>query len=75
MATARNTPEGVVREIKRKTRRVFNSEEKIRIILERLRGEDSTAEISRREGSTPVNTTSGARSFSKPARNGSMVIR
>ena len=34
-------PEKVVREIKRKTRRRFTAEEKIRIILEGLRGEES----------------------------------
>ena len=53
MATSRNTPNGIVREIKRKTRRIFNSEEKIRIILEGLRGEATIAEISRREGIHP----------------------
>ena len=53
MATPKNTCEGVVREIKRKTRRIYNSEEKIRIILEGLRGEDSIAEICRREGIHP----------------------
>jgi len=47
-------PESVVREIKRKTRRKFNSEEKIRIILEGLKGEDSIAEICRREGIAPA---------------------
>ena len=46
-------PESVVREIKRKTRRKFNSEEKIRIILEGLKGEDSIAAICRREGIAP----------------------
>jgi transposase len=35
------SPESVVREIKRKTRRKFNPEEKIRIILEGLKGENS----------------------------------
>ena len=44
------SPESVVRVIKRKTRRKFNSEEKIRIILEGLKGEDSIAAICRREG-------------------------
>ncbi|MDP6683629.1 MAG: hypothetical protein QF876_11700 [Desulfobacterales bacterium] len=34
------SPESVVREIKRRTRRKFNPEEKIRIILEGLKGED-----------------------------------
>ena len=47
------SPEFVVREIKIKTRRKFNSEEKIRIILEGLKGEDSIAEICRREGIAP----------------------
>ena len=44
------SPESLVREIKRRTRRKFNSEEKIRIILEGLKGEDSIAAICRREG-------------------------
>ena len=42
---AKQDPESVVKEIKRNTRRKFNSEEKIRIILEDLRGEDSIANI------------------------------
>jgi transposase len=46
-------PESVVREIKRKTRRKFSSEEKIRIVLEGLRGEESIAELCRREGINP----------------------
>ena len=37
---ASRSPESIVKEIKRKTRRKFNSEEKIRIILEGLKGED-----------------------------------
>jgi transposase len=49
----KQSPEFVVREIKRKTRRRFNSEEKIRIILEGLKGEDSIASICRREGIAP----------------------
>ena len=44
------SPESVVREIKRKIRRKFNSEEKIRIILGGLKREDSIAAICRREG-------------------------
>ena len=39
-----------VREIKRKTRRKFSAEEKIRIVLEGLRGKDSVASICRKEG-------------------------
>jgi transposase len=44
------SPESVVREIKRKTRRKFNPEKKIRIILEGLKGEENIAAICRREG-------------------------
>jgi transposase len=46
-------PESVLREIKRKTRRKYSSEEKIRIVLEGLRGEESIAELCRREGINP----------------------
>ena len=49
----KKSPESVVREIKRKTRRKFTSEERIRIILEGLKGEDSIAAICRREGIAP----------------------
>ena len=49
----KQSPESVVREIKRKTRRKFNPEERIRIILEGLKGEESIAAICRREGIAP----------------------
>jgi transposase len=48
-----NDPESVVREIKRKTRRKFSIDEKIRIVLEGLKGEAPIAEICRREGIVP----------------------
>jgi transposase len=40
----------VVKDIRRRTRRQHSAEEKIRIVLEGLRGEDSIAELCRREG-------------------------
>jgi transposase len=49
----KSTPESAVREIRRKTRRKFSSEEKIRIVLEGLRGEETIAELCRREGISP----------------------
>jgi transposase len=48
-----NGPESVVKEIKRATRRKFGVEEKIRIVLEGLKGEASIAELCRREGIVP----------------------
>ena len=39
-----------MKDIRRATRRHFSAEEKIRIVLEGLRGEDSIAELCRREG-------------------------
>ena len=42
--------EKVVKDIRRATRRQFSAEEKIRIVLEGLRGEESIAELCRREG-------------------------
>ena len=42
--------ERVVKDIRRKTRRQFSAEEKIRIVLEGLRGDDSIAELCRKEG-------------------------
>ena len=42
--------ETVVKDIRRATRRQFSAEEKIRIVLEGLRGEESIAELCRREG-------------------------
>jgi transposase len=44
------SPESVVREIRRNTRRRFSAEEKIRIVLEGLKGEVSIVELCRREG-------------------------
>jgi transposase len=42
--------EEVVKDIRRATRRQFSAEEKIRIVLDGLRGEHSIAELCRREG-------------------------
>ncbi len=42
--------DNLVRNLKRATRRTFGAEEKIRIVLAGLRGEDSIAELCRREG-------------------------
>jgi len=42
--------ERIVKDIKRKTRKQYSAEEKIRIVLDGLRGEESIAELCRIEG-------------------------
>lgn len=42
--------ERLVKDIKRKTRKIYSAEEKIRIVLDGLRGEMSISELCRREG-------------------------
>ena len=46
----KESAEKAVRDIRRKTRRRFSAEEKIRIVIEGLRGEESIASLCRREG-------------------------
>ncbi len=48
--TPRASSEQVVKDIRRATRKQYSAEEKIRIVLDGLRGEDSIAELCRREG-------------------------
>jgi transposase-like protein len=48
--TRGGTPEQIVKDIRRATRKHHSAEEKIRIVLEGLRGEYSIAELCRREG-------------------------
>jgi len=48
--TQKDRAEKTVRDIRRASRRNYSAEEKIRIVLEGLRGEDSIAELCRKEG-------------------------
>ena len=50
MPRKKKTAEAAVREIRRRTRRKFSAEEKIRIVMEGMRGETPIAELCRREG-------------------------
>ena len=45
-----NNSEKLVKDIRRRTRKKYSSEEKIRIVLEGMRGEESIAELCRQEG-------------------------
>jgi transposase len=48
--SAKEPAERVLKDIRRATRKHYSAEDKIRIVLEGLRGEDSIAELCRREG-------------------------
>ena len=50
MNQKKQTAEAKVKEIRRHTRKKYSAEEKIRIVIEGLRGEVSIAELCRREG-------------------------
>jgi transposase len=60
----------VVQQIRRATRRQFTSEEKIRIVLEGLRGEISVAELCRREGIAPAVYYRWSKDFLEAGKNG-----
>ena len=67
--------EDTIKDIRRATRRHFSAEEKIRIVLEGLRGEESIAELCRREGIASSMYYGGRRSFWRPARSGLLATR
>ena len=46
--------ESAVKDIRRRTRKKYSSEEKIRIVIDALRGEDSISNLCHREG-IPIN--------------------
>ena len=48
--TQSDEAEKAVRDIRRATRRHFSAEDKVRIVIAGLRGEDSVAELCRKEG-------------------------
>ncbi len=49
MVTDKRSAEKTVRDIRRRTRKKYSAEEKIRIVVEGLRGEESIAELCRKE--------------------------
>ena len=50
--TGKAPAEQIIKDIRRATRKQYSAEEKIRIVLEGLRGEESIAALCRREGRT-----------------------
>ncbi len=62
------TPAPVVRDISRRTRRKYNTEEKIRIVLEDIRGEIGIAELCRKEGLNPKTYYKWSKEFPEAGR-------
>lgn len=60
----------IVQEIRRKTRRRFSAEEKIRVVLEGLRGEIPVSELARREGISPSVYYRWSKTFLEAGKNG-----
>jgi len=60
----------VVREIRRATRRRFSAEEKIKIVMEGLRGEIAVSELCRREAIAPSIYYKWSKAFLEAGKNG-----
>ena len=63
----------VVAEIRRATRRKFRADDKIRIVLEGLRGEISVSQLCRREGISPALYYQWSKAFLEAGKNGLTV--
>jgi transposase len=59
----------LISELKRKTRKAYNSEEKIRIVIEGIRGELSIAELCRREGIHQANYYKWSKDFMEAGKH------
>lgn len=62
----------VIKQIRRATRRKFSADEKIRIVLEGLRGEIPVTELCRREGIQPSIYYRWSKAFLEAGKNGLM---
>jgi transposase len=64
------SPDPIVQKIRKNTRRKFSAEEKIRIVLEGLRGNVSVSELCRREGISPTIYYRWSKDFLDAGKNG-----
>ena len=60
----------IIKEIKNASRKKFSAEEKIRIVLEGLRGEISISNLCRKEGIYPANYYKWSKEFLEAGKNG-----
>jgi transposase len=63
-------PKDLVSQIKKATRRKFSADEKIRVVLEGLRGESTLAELCRREGIAASIYYKWSKAFLEAGKNG-----
>ena len=68
-ATSKDAADRLVRGIKRKTRKHYSAEEKTRIVLAGLRGEESIAALCRREGTAESLYYSWSKEFLEAGKN------
>ena len=61
--TKKRSANALISDLKRKTRKRYSSEEKIRIIIEGMRGETTMAELCRREGISQANYYKWSKDF------------
>ena len=61
--TKKRSASSLISDLKRKTRKRYNSEEKIRIIIEGMRGETTIAELCRREAISQANYYKWSKDF------------
>ncbi len=64
----RDAADRTVKDIRRKTRKRYSSEDKIRIVLAGLRGDDSIAELCRQEGIAQSQYYSWSKEFMEAGR-------
>ncbi len=75
METKKPSALKVIKDIRRVTRKQYGAEEKIRIVLDGLRGEESIAALCRREGIAESLYYNWSKEFLEVAKNGWRVTR
>jgi len=65
-----SAPKNIISQIRKETRRKFTAEEKIRIVLEALRGEIPISDICRREGIAVSMYYKWSKEFLQAGKNG-----
>ena len=73
--TRRTASEKTIKDIRRATRKQYSAEEKIRIVLDGLRGEETIAQLCRREGISQGLYYSWSKEFLEAGKDGLRTIR